>query len=499
MAFRNSGSTGGGGGTGTIAPGTPTKSIEIGDLFEQGSSGKYADADHQHALAGPAAGSAQPLTNTSGEGGATAPARADHTHAHNRLQHLAGGHADLSGDFPTFTSGDGRWAPLVHGGRHARNGPDDLSALYVPFDLVDNKGDLLVGNADNQLVRVPIGANDQVLQADSTVAGGMKWGSPLAPTAETASTIKLRAALQPDGFELYYGWSNMTIDATANTFTVPQQRLWVGGFPVDIQANTVVSITRPASGTRKDGIYARIDNANGGWSSPSYVFRAGTSSLSPSPTKGDLSSATGVYEYKVAEILNVPSGTTPTFTDLRKIVRGFDGGDQSGMMLINQYTVVSDSPSIQVQTAYGATAFRALRLIGSLRAANGATDPRLTWVANFGAGTQTYDLLTQVASGSTTTTATNVNMPSGTIGDLPPFNATAPYAMAHFESLIANPATPTGKKTLRSQTVRSLDDAPALQTTVSNWFEATPLSNLTLAIVSGNIAAGGYVALYGQL
>lgn len=43
---------------------------------------------------------------------------------------------------------------------------------------VDAKGDLLVASADNTLARLPIGANDQVLAADSTQATGVKWATP---------------------------------------------------------------------------------------------------------------------------------------------------------------------------------------------------------------------------------------------------------------------------------------------------------------------------------
>lgn len=45
-----------------------------------------------------------------------------------------------------------------------------------PALIVDAKGDILAGTADNVLARVPVGANGNALIADSTVAPGVKWG-----------------------------------------------------------------------------------------------------------------------------------------------------------------------------------------------------------------------------------------------------------------------------------------------------------------------------------
>ena len=59
------------------------------------------------------------------------------------------------------------------------------AGLLVPASLVDAKGDLLVGTADNTISRLPVGTNGQVLTADSTTATGTKWatggGAPAYP------------------------------------------------------------------------------------------------------------------------------------------------------------------------------------------------------------------------------------------------------------------------------------------------------------------------------
>ncbi len=48
----------------------------------------------------------------------------------------------------------------------------------VPQTLIDAKGDLIVGTADNTAARLPVGSNGQILVADSTQTAGVKWGAP---------------------------------------------------------------------------------------------------------------------------------------------------------------------------------------------------------------------------------------------------------------------------------------------------------------------------------
>lgn len=46
---------------------------------------------------------------------------------------------------------------------------------YVPYSLIDAKGDLVVGTADNILNVLPVGADSQVLTADSSSSTGVAW------------------------------------------------------------------------------------------------------------------------------------------------------------------------------------------------------------------------------------------------------------------------------------------------------------------------------------
>lgn len=53
----------------------------------------------------------------------------------------------------------------------------DLSGTYIPKSLVDAKGDLIVGTADNTVTRVAAGGLGSVLTADSGQAAGVKWAT----------------------------------------------------------------------------------------------------------------------------------------------------------------------------------------------------------------------------------------------------------------------------------------------------------------------------------
>jgi hypothetical protein len=88
---------------------------------------------------------------------------------------------------------------------------DAADALAVPKALVDAKGDLLVGTADNTVARKAVGSDGQVLTADSTQAGGVKWAAAAGlPTggAQGAALVK-----------------NSATDGDASFITPP----WAGG------------------------------------------------------------------------------------------------------------------------------------------------------------------------------------------------------------------------------------------------------------------------------
>ena len=82
--------------------------------------------------------------------------------------------------------------------------------------IVDAKGDLLVGTADNAISRVAVGTNGHVLTADSAEASGVKWAAPAAVGVFDTS-ITFEGATADD-----YETTLTVVDPTADrTITLP--------------------------------------------------------------------------------------------------------------------------------------------------------------------------------------------------------------------------------------------------------------------------------------
>lgn len=59
-------------------------------------------------------------------------------------------------------------------------GNDSRITGAIPSSLIDAKGDLIVGTADNTVTRLPASTNGHVLTLDSTAAAGVKWAAAAA-------------------------------------------------------------------------------------------------------------------------------------------------------------------------------------------------------------------------------------------------------------------------------------------------------------------------------
>ena len=81
---------------------------------------------------------------------------------------LAVGELGLETDTSKYKIGDGTtaWSSL---------GYSSLPSTAVAATLVDAKGDLLVGTADNTVGRLAVGTNGYLLSANSAQASGLEW------------------------------------------------------------------------------------------------------------------------------------------------------------------------------------------------------------------------------------------------------------------------------------------------------------------------------------
>jgi hypothetical protein len=68
------------------------------------------------------------------------------------------------------------------------------AAGTIPISLIDAKGDLLVGSADDTAVKVGVGADGRVLSADASQATGMVWNTTVSSLTGTAAQISVSAS-----------------------------------------------------------------------------------------------------------------------------------------------------------------------------------------------------------------------------------------------------------------------------------------------------------------
>lgn len=84
--------------------------------------------------------------------------------------------------------------------------------------LVDAKGDLLVGTADNTVIRQAIGTNNQVLMADSAQTDGVKWANEATATLTAKGDI-LSATAANTLSRLAVGANDTVLTADSSTAT----------------------------------------------------------------------------------------------------------------------------------------------------------------------------------------------------------------------------------------------------------------------------------------
>ncbi|MFC5947084.1 hypothetical protein ACFQH9_02175 [Pseudonocardia lutea] len=82
----------------------------------------------------------------------------------------------------------------------------------IPKSLVDAKGDLLVGTANDTPARVAVGTNGQVLTADSSQASGVKWAD-----LPGGSTYKYKNSLQYDDSGFVVTDNDLQFNVVANS------------------------------------------------------------------------------------------------------------------------------------------------------------------------------------------------------------------------------------------------------------------------------------------
>lgn len=124
-------------------------------------------------------------------------------------------------------------------------------------DIVDAKGDLIVGTADNAVTRLPVGANSAVLTADSTVAEGVRWAAALSPTLIDAKGDLLVGTANDVAARLGVGTNGHVLTANSATATGLEWSA-AASVPVTAQSATSIEIAIGTSSWTDTGLSASI-------------------------------------------------------------------------------------------------------------------------------------------------------------------------------------------------------------------------------------------------
>ena len=174
--------------------------------------------------------------------------------------------------------------------------------------IIDAKGDLIAGTADNTLDRVSVGANNAVLVANSAVSTGMNWSASL-----SGLTINTPIILSPEER------CNVVAAAATGTINFDALTATIWFYTSNATANHTLNI-RGNSTTTLNSILAVGDaitvvwlNTNGSSAFWPNVVQIDGSTVTPrwatgtAPTGGNASSTDG-YTYTI-----IKTAATPTY------------------------------------------------------------------------------------------------------------------------------------------------------------------------------------------
>lgn len=148
---------------------------------------------------------------------------------------------------------------------------DDDHTQYLKETDVAAKGDTFAASANDTVGVLPIGANGQVLTADSTQSLGVKWGAALASTAETVQ----KSLTNKSGGTVNRGDVVVVDETTNESFTTS----------TTLDAETTLGIVQETISNNAAGIVALVgyvdltNTADISWSRGDYVFHGSNAKI----------------------------------------------------------------------------------------------------------------------------------------------------------------------------------------------------------------------------
>lgn len=231
----------------------------------------------------------------------------------------------------------------------------------ISSTVVDAKGDLIVGTADNSVARLAVGAtNGQVLTVDSTQTFGVKWSSrasTLGRLATSGGTVQVGlpgwswgGAKQSLTFALpantlYFTWFYVTNPINVNTLCIAMNGATTGNTNVGIYATN--SDGQPTGPVLASGTHSYTGGGN------TFVNMTVNVDLQPGVyTIANVSSATINRQY-YRGTFPFGAGVTPTMTGTASYVSGSSYPFTYGTLPTNPTNVSAfDTLSVDEQSTY---------------------------------------------------------------------------------------------------------------------------------------------------
>jgi hypothetical protein len=172
----------------------------------------------------------------------------------------------------------------------------------IQKSVVTTKGDVITATASATPARLGVGANDQVLTADSTTATGLKWATPASPTGGTITGVTAGVGISGGG--------------TSGAVTVTNSMATAIDAKGDLVAGTADNtFARLAVGTNNQVLIADSSTATGlKWGTVSSTPRIGQ--VLQTVTNTTTSTTSGSY----VDATNMNATITPTSSTSKVLV-----------------------------------------------------------------------------------------------------------------------------------------------------------------------------------
>lgn len=122
---------------------------------------------------------------------------------------------------------------------------DTQVATQIPDSLIDAKGDIVVGSADNTPTRLAVGTNGYVLTADSGEATGMKW----AQYGTNSLVINETPSGTVDGSNKAFDTASAYVAGSIQVYRDGQLMKGGGADYTETDSNTITFTTAPVTGS----------------------------------------------------------------------------------------------------------------------------------------------------------------------------------------------------------------------------------------------------------